>query len=314
MITAFNEARFARLAEVVAVDIDRAELDKLKIQSFHPVHGDVRAFLEALDRALPPSGLPDFSAWRARCGEVKARFPLLAEKQAAAEGVDLYQAAAAISRYTAAEDCLVVSSTSRCNTAGHIALPRKRGQKSVSSMGMGSMGFALPSAVGAYYAGDRRRVVVLEGDGSLQLNLQELETITAYGIDAKLFIFDNDGYADITTMQERNFDGFYVGSNRESGLFMPDLEGIARAYGIPFRRVTCNEELEAAARWAMEETPGACIVDLMGSLSFDEIPKCISFVDQETGQRVSANLENPFPFLSDEEMERTAARLLGESV
>ena len=89
-------------------------------------------------------------------------------------------------------------------------------------MGMGSMGFALPSVIGAYFASDKKQVVMLEGDGSLQLNLQELQTINTYGINAKMFIWSNTGYAAITTMQERNFDGFYVGSNPQSGV---DLGG-----------------------------------------------------------------------------------------
>ena len=178
-------------------------------------------------------------------------------------------------------------------------------------MGYGSMGFALPSAVGAYYASDRGRVIMLEGDGSLQLNIQELETIAANGINAKMFIFNNVGYAAITTMQDRNFDGFYVGSNEQSGLFMPDMEKIAFAYGIPYKRIESNDGIESAVTWAMEKTEGPCIVDIMGSLSFDEIPKCISRIDEATGQRVSAFLENPFPFLSKSEMNDIEDIMLG---
>jgi acetolactate synthase-1/2/3 large subunit len=165
------------------------------------------------------------------------------------------------------------------------------------------MGFALPSVVGAYYAGNERRVIMLEGDGSLQLNIQEFETIVSNGINAKMFIFNNIGYAAITTMQDRNFDGFYVGSNEKSGLFMPDMKKISEAYGIPYRCIEQNAEIDEVVIWAMNEVSGACIVDIKGSLSFDEIPKCISSVDEKTGQRVSAVLENPFPFLSDSEMQ-----------
>ena len=206
----------------------------------------------------------------------------------------------------------MVSSTSRCNTAGHIAFNRKRGQKSISSMGFGSMGFALPSAVGAYYAGDKHRVVMLEGDGSLQLNIQELETIVSNGIDVRMFIFNNVGYAAITTMQDRNFEGFYVGSNEKSGLFMPDLKKISEAYGIPYRSIERDEDIEDVVRWAMDEMDGVCLVDIKGALSFDEIPKCISRVDEKTGQRISAFLENPFPFLSDAEMYEVEAFMISE--
>jgi acetolactate synthase-1/2/3 large subunit len=313
MITAYNEERFARLAHVVAVDLDENELKKLRMPRFTAVLANVGDFVRELNAVLEASpGLPDWSAWVSRCREVKRRYPLLEEKQAVPGGVDLYKAVNAVSHLAKAEDTLVISSTSRCNTAGHIAFDRKRGQKSISSMGFGSMGFALPSAVGAYYAGGKHRVLVFEGDGSFQLNIQELETIVSNGVDARMFIFNNSGYAAITTMQDRNFGGYYVGSNEQSGLWMPDLERIAAAYGFPYRRAERNEEIPGAVRWALEEVSGPCIVDIRGTLSFDEIPKCISSVDESTGQRVSAALENPFPFLSGEELENVLAYLTKE--
>jgi len=258
MITAFSEEHFAHMANVVVVDIDENEMRKLHIQNLTTVHGDAGEFVKLLASRLGEENFPDYSAWVSKCETIKERFPLLDEKQTIQEGVDLYKVTNVISQYAKTDDTLVVSSTSRCNTAGHIAFDRKRGQKSISSMGYGSMGFALPSAVGAYFAGNKKRVLMLEGDGSLQLNIQELETIVSNGIDARMFIFNNVGYAAITTMQERNFDGFYVGSNEKSGLFMPNLERIAAAYGIPYRSIERNEDIEETIRWAMEVNKGCC--------------------------------------------------------
>ena len=232
------------------------------------------------------------------------------EKQDKEDKVNLYEVTEEISKYAREEDVIVISSTSRCNTAGHIAFSHKKGQKTISSMGMGSMGFALPSAVGAYYASGKQRVIMIEGDGSLQLNIQELETIVSNGVDAKMFIFNNIGYAAITTMQERNFDGFYVGSNEKSGLFMPNLEKIAYAYDIPYLKIEKKEDIQDAVKKAMA-AEGAVLCDIIGSLWFDEIPKCISSVDKETGKRVSAYLENPYPYLSEEEMQEIERELLG---
>ncbi len=312
MITAFSEERFALMADVVAVDIDENELGKLKIANLYPVVSDVKVFMEQLNNAIDKIDLPDISEWKESCRRIRSKYPLLSERQTVQEGVNLYKVTDAIASLSCFDDNLVISSTSRCNTAGHIAFPRKRGQKSVSSMGMGSMGFALPSAVGIYFAGDKKKVIVLEGDGSLQLNIQELETIVSYKIDAKMFIFDNSGYAAITAMQDRNFNGFYVGSNAESGVFIPDMEKIAYAYNLPFRRIESEEEIVDVVRWALVETDGPCIVDIVGSLSFDEIPKCISWIDEETGHRVSAELENPFPFISKEEMDLNRRLLIGK--
>jgi len=177
-------------------------------------------------------------------------------------------------------------------------------------MGLGSMGFALPSAVGAWFAARKGRVVVIEGDGSLQLNLQELQTIAHYQVPAKLFIFNNQGYAAISTMQERNFDGRYVGCNAQSGVTMPDLQKIAEAYGLPYYHIERNENIPSVVKIVME-TEGAVICDIAGDCGFDEIPKCISSVDK-TGRRVSAVLENPYPYLSQKELERACGELLNE--
>lgn len=311
MITAFNEEHFAYRAKKVIVDIDENEIKKLAMTEVYPVVADVKEYMEVLLAELKNAQLDDYALWTQKCQALKKRFPILGEKQDKQEGVNLYQVTEMISEYAKAEDTIVISSTSRCNTAGHIAFHHKRGQKTISSMGMGSMGFAIPSAVGAYYANGKNRVIVIEGDGSLQLNIQELETIVCNQIDAKLFIFNNSGYAAITTMQDRNFDSFYVGSNEKSGLFMPDLERIAYAYQIPYLKIDKQENIKVQVEKAMQ-MEGPVICDIIGSLWFDEIPKCISSVDEKTGQRVSAYLENPYPYLSQEEMEEIERELLNE--
>lgn len=317
MITAFNEEHFAYRAKKVVVDIDENEIKKLAMTEVYPVVADVKQFMQKLIEELEQEeqnlaqNSYDYSNWMKKCMEMKTEFPIRKEKQDKEEGVNLYQVTEEVSKYCTSEDTIVISSTSRCNTAGHIAFSHKRGQKTISSMGMGSMGFALPSAVGAYYAADKKRVIVIEGDGSLQLNIQELETIVANNINAKIFVFNNSGYAAITTMQDRNFDGFYVGSNEMSGLHMPSMEKISFAYNILYDRIEKEEDIEEKVEKAMN-SKGPYICDICGSLWFDEIPKCISKVDEKTGKRVSANLENPYPYLSEEKMKEIEQRLLSE--
>ena len=311
MITAFNEEHFAFRAQKIIVDIDENEITKLAMTKVYPVVADVKVFLDILlDKANENIIKRDqFSMWIENCKKLKNQFPILSEKQEKTEGADLYHVTEEISKYATEQDTIVISSTSRCNTAGHIAFQHKRGQKTISSMGMGSMGFALPSAVGAYYASDKGRVIVIEGDGSLQLNIQELETIVSNKIDAKIFIFNNSGYAAITTMQDRNFEGYYVGSNNMSGLYMPDLEKIAYAYGIPYDKIETDDDIYSKVIKVMQ-TEGPVICDIYGSLWFDEIPKCISSVDPRTGKRVSAFLENPYPYLAEDELELITEQLL----
>ena len=298
MITAFSERNFARRAAKVVVDLDAAEMNKLDMPDVVRVRGDVRQFLERLLAALPEQPRQVAAEWREFCTGLRCRFPLLEEKQAAPlRGTDLYRLTAAVGRAASADDAVVVSSTSRCNTAGHLAFCYRQGQRPVSSMGMGSMGFALPSVVGAWFASGKKRVIMLEGDGSLQLNIQELQTIIHHGIDAKLFVFSNSGYAAIATMQDRNFEGRHVGSDAPSGVSMPSLQRIAGAYGLPYVRIEDDSQIEKGVQSAMQ-TKGPVLCEVLGDMAFDEIPKCISYVNAE-GKRVSAALENPFPFLSE---------------
>lgn len=299
MITAFNEEHFAYQAKKVIVDIDTMEIKKLRMTQVHAVAGDAGEFMKTLNQIDSGAGQAGDGDWVRVCSEIRDKYPIQGEVQKVEEGIDLYRAAEVISDFCTGEDTIVISSTSRCNTAGHIAFRHRKGQRTISSMGMGSMGFALPSAVGAYYAGGKNRVIVLEGDGSFQLNIQELQTVCHYGVDAKIFIFNNSGYAAIKQMQDRNFAGHHVGSTSDSGVDMPDFGKIANAYGIPYFKVEKNEKLEETVCRVMERQ-GPVICDLAGSLDFDEIPKCISAVDEKTGRRVSAYLENPYPFRTEE--------------
>lgn len=302
MITAFNEEHFAYRSKKMIVDIDEKEVLKLHMKDTSYVICNVYDYLDLLLERSKSVELPSYNQWLKFCRNTKRRFPLLLEQQEKAKtAADLYQVTDDISRYCDKSDVIVVSSTSRCNTAGHMAMKHKEGQRTISSMGMGSMGFALPSVVGAYFASDKKRIVMLEGDGSLQLNIQELQTICTYQINAKMFIWSNTGYAAITKMQERNFNGHYVGSNPESGVIMPNLEKLAEAYGIPYKKITSDLEIEEKVKETMEMA-GAVICEIFGDITFDEIPKCISSVD-ERGMRISAALENPYPFLSEKEME-----------
>lgn len=122
-----------------------------------------------------------------------------------------------------------------------------------------------------------------------------------------MLIFHNAGYAAIATMQDRNFNGFHIGCDMESGVTLPDLKKVADAYGIAYYCINSNEEIDTVLAQVMN-MDGAVICEFIGSITFDEIPKCISSLD-ESGNRVSALLENPFPFLSEQEMQEIYAEL-----
>jgi acetolactate synthase-1/2/3 large subunit len=195
MITAFSEEHFAFRAKKIIVDLDINEINKLAMSDVTAVNCDVSFFLKRLGEYIEKSSdvkLSGYPEWLDFCADMKKRYPLLGEMQETVlEGADLYQVSMKLSEQCTQKDVIVASSTSRCNTAGHMAFKHKAGQKTISSMGFGSMGFALPSVIGAWFASDGQRVIMLEGDGSLQLNIQELQTIVHNRINAKMFIFHN---------------------------------------------------------------------------------------------------------------------------
>ena len=310
MVTAFNEENFASSAtRKIIVDIDENELKKLNMPDSVKYACNVKSVIKLL-RDNADCFNVDYSEWISNCKSVKDKYNILNEKQPVDNKADLYKVASAVSELCDKDDCIVVSSTSRCNTAGYMAFRHSEGQRIISSMGYGSMGFALPSVVGAYFGSNAKRVICFEGDGSLQLNIQELQTIKHYNIPMKLFVFSNDGYSAISTMQNRNFEGRRIGCDCESGVTFPDLSKIARAYGFDFRRINNDCEINSVVKDIMVDNK-AVICEIVGSIDFDEIPKAISFLNAEN-KRVSAALENLYPFLPQEEINDVIKKLKGE--
>ena len=108
----------------------------------------------------------------------------------------------------------------------------KTGQRIFLTSGLGSMGYGLPAAIGGCLASGRKPVVSVEGDGSLQLNLQELSTLKSLNLPIRMFVMNNNGYASIRNTQRNYFDARYVATGQEAGLLIPDLVKLAEAIGL----------------------------------------------------------------------------------
>jgi acetolactate synthase-1/2/3 large subunit len=162
------------------------------------------------------------------------------------------------------------------------------------------MGFDLPAAIGACVARGRRRVVCIAGDGSLMLNVQELQTVRGHALPVKLFIFNNKGYLSIRLTQENFFPGNPVGAGPESGVTFPDFGKIAAGFDLPFTRVSRNDQLEAAIQATLAyDGPIVCEVVLDPSQPFS--PR-VSSKRLPDGRMVTAPLEDMFPFLPEAEL------------
>ena len=289
----------ARGATKVMIDVDDSELNKPTFRPDIKVHSDAGAFLEALHAALP--SLPPQDEWLAYCRRIKAKYPIiLPEHRARTDYVSSYVLPEAIMRY-APDPLTVVTANGVAYTSTFQSIPIRIGMRMFANEACASMGYGLPAAIGAAFAGgDGRTVVCLEGDGSIQMNLQELQTLVSYKLPIKLFVYNNCGYLSIKTTQRAFFNGFFVGSEAGSGVILPSFEKLACTYGLPYFRLLNNQELdeELPRVFSME---GPVLVEVM--LDPFEIlgPKAAS-KRLPDGTMVSSPLEDMAPFLPREEL------------
>lgn len=297
----YRYTAWARGAEVIAVDIDAAELKKPTVHVDLPVHADVKDVIAGLLRRLPHCLRPD-SDWNARCQAWKAKYPVITRDMCEREGlVNPYHFLKCVGGMASAEDIVVVGNGTAC-VAGSHAFPVKKGQRFLIQSGMASMGYDLPAAVGAAVAGKGKRVILITGDGSIQMNLQELQTILTNGLDIHIFLINNFGYHSIRLTQSSFFATHtMVGVGERGGdLEFPDMGKIARAYGYAFRREKNNQTMRRGVKWALKHK-GACVLELMTDPKQKFEPKSASR-QLENGKIVSPPLEDLAPFLPREEL------------
>ena len=291
----------ARNAVKVMVDIDEAELEKPTFRPNIKIHSDAKAFLEKLREVVP--SLPPREDWLSYCRRVKARFPvILPEHRERTDYVSSYVLPEAIMRH-APDPLTLVTANGIAYTSTFQAIPIRKGMRMFSNEACASMGYGLPAAIGAAFAGgDDRCVVCLEGDGSIQMNLQELQTMLNYKLPIKLFIYNNGGYLSIKTTQKAFFNGFFVGSEAGSGVVLPSFEKLAAAYGFRYFRLCNNQELDDELPKIFAEN-GPVIIEVMLD-PFEVLGPKAASKRLPDGTMVSAPLEDMAPFLSREELKK----------
>ncbi|WP_425806401.1 thiamine pyrophosphate-binding protein [Desulfitobacterium sp. Sab5] len=296
-ITAYAEDNFAPNAVKVIVDIDNDEINKLTIPFELKLNMDAGIFIESLVKNKKKFANKQKEDWINYCINIKAKYPLNKEIQPLDnEGkVDGFKFADKLSDYITSNDVIIGSSSGRTCGISHMAIKLKKGQKFITSMGIGSMGWCLPSAIASCVASGRRRTILLEGDGSLQHNIQELALISTYKLPIKLFVYSNSGYASIYVMQKNNFNSNYAGCNKNSGVDFPDMESIARTYNLSYYVIKSAGEIDKILDKVMkDDKPVLCEIE--GSINFDEIPKSKTIAHKD-GTFSSSKLEYLYPFI-----------------
>ena len=302
--TGYNFRSWAREAEVIMVDIDPEEFKKPTIHVDLPIFADAGDFLFSLLRAADGTVFGG-TDWLAACARWKKKYPVVRPEQLAdgENGANVYAFIRTLGE-TLPEGQLTAASNGACCVVGNQAFVIKRGTRFILNSATASMGYGLPAAVGLCIAGGRRDTVCLEGDGSIMMNLQELQTVVTNRLPVKIFLINNGGYHSIRITQTNIFPGREkVGIGPDSGdLSFPEFKKIAGAFGIPYFSIKKNSVIGRAVSEALS-TAGPAFVEVFTDKEQVWEPKngAKKLAD---GTIVSPPLEDMAPFLPKEELER----------
>lgn len=307
--TGFQYESWARESYTILNDIDKNELKKPNLHVSLPVVGDAKEFIEKLTEEAARRGAseerPLFAGedWRQQCRIWREKYPVVtAEHYETIEEhcTNIYAFYAELSKAMKENDTLVVSvGTSR--VAGSQAFQVKKGQRFITNPNTAAMGFCLPAATGVCISKGKKPVVCVTGEGSLQMNIQELQTIRQNDLPVKLFVINNQGYHSIRQTQQSYFGEPLVGVGPESNdLSFPDLGKLAPAYGFPYYSCRETKDLGTVIR-QMLSADGAAVCEIFVTKYQKTQPKTAS-KKLEDGRMFSAPLEDMYPFLSREEL------------
>ncbi|HSZ63824.1 MAG TPA: thiamine pyrophosphate-binding protein [Terriglobales bacterium] len=298
--TSYNWQSFAPRAFKIQVDIDAAEFHKPTVHPDLGIHCNLKYFLPALMRQCDTQEYrPEKHAqWLDWCRERVRRYPVVQDRQRhAGPPLNPYYFIEQLSDKLTGDDVVVCGDASACIVPFQTMHLRK-GQRLISNSGCASMGYDLPAAIGAAFARPGKRVICIAGDGSIQMNIQELQTIVHHHLPVKIFVLNNSGYLSMR-MTQSGFFGRLTGESALSGTSFPDMVKVACAYGIPSLRIDRRAQLEQIDRALASDGPALIDVVLDRNQEFEPRSRARQLPD---GRIVSPNLEDMYPFLDETEL------------
>jgi len=296
----YNWKSFAPRAFKIQVDIDAAEFRKPTIQPDLAIHCDLKRFLQELLRQCEAGNYrPEVHAtWLAWCRERVQRYPVVQDRQRQpGPPLNPYFFVEQLSTKLADDDVIVCGNATSCIVPFQTMRLRKQ-QRLISNSGSASMGYDLPAAIGAAFARPGKRVICLAGDGSIQMNIQELQTVVHHRLPVKTFVLNNSGYLSMR-MTQSGFFGRLTGESASSGASLPDMVKVACAYGIPSIRVDRQSQFAQIDRALAADGPALIDVVLDPNQEFEPRSRARQLPD---GRIVSPNLEDMYPFLDETEL------------
>lgn len=308
--TMFNA--FAREAKIIMVDVDPIELSHRTVRVDLPLQCDAKAFLQEMLQQVKDFDRPESDKWLNKCRAYAQynRIPSKWEEQK--EYVNPYVFIDCLSEELNKNDVIVVDGGGTVNQITFQAFKAKEGQRLIISGSLCAMGSGLPESIGACFGSGGRRTICLSGDGGMQLNIQELQTIFHHNLPVKIFVLNNEGYLAIRHTQDGFLDSRYVGSDKSGGLSLPDYVKVAGAYGVKADRIRHHGELQQKIRWALEES-GPILCEIMVARNQEVNPR-LGFDRRPDGIGVPRPLEDMYPFLDrGEYLENMIVRPWGHS-
>ena len=290
----FHYQAFSPNSRRMIVDIDAAELQKPTLRIDVPIHADLRDVLPALARS--DFHFADTCGWLAYCRMLKDRFPVYQAKFSQSRQVNPYYFIRELQRLMPPDGLIVLGNSSIAGHALQMGI-RCQEQRIINNMNCGSMGYDLPAAIGAA-RGTGKDVLLITGEGSLMLNLQEFATMRAYGLPIKVFVCNNGGYRGIVRSQGNMFQGRYTGCTPDTGVTIPSFERLAYAFELPYRRLENHAQLDASLAEILRAS-GGLICEILQD--WDQViePRSMSRRLAD-GSIVSPPIDDLYPFLEPE--------------
>lgn len=299
--TGHEYRNFAREAKIIVIDIDAEEHKKNTVRIDKFINADAGKFIKAISSTIKSKD-DAYAEWVRKCLEWKANYPVcLPEYRACKEGVNLYYFTDELSK-KAKSDSIFVSDAGSAFYVLSQGLQLREKQRYITSGGQAEMGYTLPACIGISIAGGGKEVIGVTGDGSFQMNVQELQTVVYNELPVKLFVWNNDGYLSIRATQSKFFSGRLIGTDNTSGVSFPDLKKIAKAYGIKYYKISDSQEVEEVTGKVLRY-PKAVICEVM-CIRDQEIVPTVSSIRKDDGTMVSKPLEDMYPFLDRDEFNR----------
>jgi len=284
----------------IMVDIDENEIKKPTIKIDYPVVDDLNYFFLKILSELKNKTIPHWNDWLNKTQSWKQKYPVFqSEYKTNTDKINSFYFMKILSSVLT-DNNIIVTDMGTSYTCTMQSLQMNGKSRLFTSSACCSMGFGLPGAIGAYYADPQKDIILISGDGGLQMNIQELQTVIHNNIPLKIFVLNNNGYLAITLMQDNLFNGNYIGSNNKSGISSPNFTKLAEAYGFKTFKLENNTELENNINLVLD-TKGPVLCEIMMTENQLLIPRVQSSKDAD-GKIISNSLENMFPYLKETEI------------